>query len=119
MAKKKSLNKSQCGRLGGLSRTDGSLRGLIRDRLLSLMTRRQPSFGSVGEVEADVEGVGGFNPLTLPVQVSQVRNQLLEKAGVTWERRRGGLTSQAKADIMRQLRKVSVQRKLTAMKEAA
>jgi hypothetical protein len=107
MSKKKRTPKQhaaqarEAGKLGGAPRKKDSLRSVIREVLLDLFLKG--SFGSVTEVQAQV-GAAGYHDLTLPVQVSQVRNQLLNRLGIERKSRRGALTNEEKADIVVQLK---------------
>jgi len=123
MAKKKKRTKKQhaaqareAGKLGGAPRDPKSLRSLVRETLIDLMLKG--SHGEVEEVEEVVSGAG-YHDLTLPVQVSQVRNELLKKLKVERKAHRGALTNEDKDSLRKQLSRASVKKALQKLKQAA
>lgn len=107
------------GALGGAPRQKESMRSLVREALLELLIGG--SFGSVAAVAMTfTKDEEDYSLDSLKVQVSQVRNELLNKAKIVRPAKgRGMLTKGQIAEIERQLGFKRVQKRLTELRKAA
>lgn len=112
--------------LGGAPRQPHSLRSQIRVALLDLFSKG--SHGDVAEVQAKLrsyrrnrykrEAQDAVTPVVLKIQIAQVRNELLDKIGVSRQSGAGRLTKERISRLQLRLKSRTAKTKIDRMMAA-